>query len=156
MPTRTTQGRPGNRGPSGWERRLRRGCGRIAGKPTIAGSSDPHFRGDVDRWNPEELLVASLSACHQLWYLHLCSDAGIAVTAYEDHAEGIMIEEAGGTGRFSQVVLRPQVTLANGSDAAKALSLHHAAGRKCFIARSVNFPVPHEPRVTVAARAWSS
>ncbi|BDA85823.1 hypothetical protein Sa4125_33650 [Aureimonas sp. SA4125] len=59
-----------------------------AGKPVIPGSSDPAFRGDPDRWNPEELLLASLSACHQLWYLHLCARDGIVVTAYEDKAEG--------------------------------------------------------------------
>lgn len=122
-----------------------------AGKPVIAGSSDPAFRGDAARWNPEELLVASLAACHQLWYLHLCAQAGVVVVAYEDHAQGIMSEEADGAGRFSQVVLRPQVTLAAGSDASKALALHHDANAKCFIARSMNFPVLHQPQVTVAA-----
>lgn len=122
---------------------------RGAGKPVIVGSSDPAFRGDAARWNPEELLVASLAACHQLWYLHLCAQAGVVVVAYEDHAVGVMSEEAGGAGQFSRVVLRPQVTLAAGSDAAKALSLHHDANAKCFIARSMNFPVLHEPRATI-------
>jgi organic hydroperoxide reductase OsmC/OhrA len=54
---------------------------RAPGKPVLAGSADPGFRGDADRWNPEELLVASLSACHQLWYLHLAAEAGLVVTA---------------------------------------------------------------------------
>ncbi|CBS90250.1 OsmC family protein [Azospirillum lipoferum] len=119
-------------------------------KPAIPGSSDPAFRGDPARWNPEDLLVASLSACHQLWYLHLCASAGIAVTAYADEAEGVMEEGADGGGQFSSVVLRPRVTLAPGSDAATALALHHDAAEKCFIARSVNFPVRHEPAVEVA------
>ncbi len=117
------------------------------GKPAIDGSSDPAFRGDATRWNPEELLVAALSACHQLSYLHLCADAGIVVTAYEDEAEGVMVEQAGGAGQFERVVLRPLVTVAAGSDAEKARALHHVAHEKCFIARSVNFPVTHEPRV---------
>src|SRR6204780_1402776 len=96
-------------------------------KPAIAGSSDPNFRGDAARWNPEELLVASLSACHKLWYLHLCSDAGIVVTSYMDHAEGVMEETADGSGRFVRVILRPEVSLPPDSDFKKARELHHAA-----------------------------
>ena len=121
-----------------------------AGKPAIPGSADPAFRGERNRWNPEELLVGSLAACHQLWYLHLCAEAGIVVVAYEDQAEGIMIEEACGAGQFAKVVLRPHVVVAPGSDTAKALSLHHEANIMCFIARSVNFPVTHEPQITLA------
>jgi organic hydroperoxide reductase OsmC/OhrA len=117
------------------------------GKPAIAGSSDPLFRGDRTRWNPEELLVASLSACHQLWYLHLAADAGIVVTDYVDHAEGVMAERADGAGCFTAVVLRPIVTVAAGSDVARARELHHIAHEKCFIANSVNFPVTCEPSI---------
>jgi organic hydroperoxide reductase OsmC/OhrA len=122
------------------------------GKPSIFGSSDTVFRGDSSRWNPEDLLVASLSACHQLWYLGLCAEAGIAVTAYEDEAEGVMEEErAGGAGQFTKVVLRPRVTVAPGADLKKAEALHHTAHERCFIARSVNFPVTHVPLVTMAS-----
>jgi len=117
------------------------------GKPTIAGSSDPAFHGDAGRWNPEELLVASLSACHKLWYLGLCSQANIVVTAYEDAAEGSMVEESDGAGRFTAVILRPHVTISAGSDAGKAMQLHHQAHAMCFIARSVNFPVTNEPTI---------
>ena len=113
-------------------------------KPPIAGSSDPSFRGDPARWNPEELLLASLSACHELWYLGLCASAGVIVTAYVDDAEGLMIEEADGAGQFTAVTLRPRVEIAAGSDAALALDLHHKAHEMCFIARSVNFPVTVE------------
>lgn len=109
------------------------------GKAAISGSSDPAFRGDATRWNPEELLLASASACHKLWYLHLCADAGIVVTAYEDDAEGSMRDE-----RFERVVLRPRVTVAAG-DRALALQLHHTAHEKCYIANSVNFPILCEP-----------
>jgi len=114
-------------------------------RPPIPGSSDPLFRGDPTRWNPEQLLVASLSACHKLWYLHLCADAGIVVTQYVDCAEGEMVEDATGGGRFTRVVLRPAVTLAPGSDVERARSLHALAHERCFIASSVNFPVEHEP-----------
>ncbi len=119
-------------------------------KDPIAASSDPAFRGDPARWNPEELLVAALSSCHQLWYLHLCATAGIVVTAYEDDADGVMIEQPDGAGQFTGVTLRPRVTLAPGSDAEKARALHHTAAEKCFIGRSVNFPVAHEPVIRVA------
>lgn len=119
------------------------------GKPSIAGSSDPSFRGDPTRWNPEELLLASLSACHKLWYLGLCAEAGIVVLEYEDNAQGTMIEESNGAGQFTSVVLTPKVTLASGSDVDKAHTLHQTSHEKCFIARSVNFPVSHEPVITV-------
>ena len=121
------------------------------GKPVIAGSSDPVFRGDAARWNPEDLLVASLSSCHKLWYMGLCAAEGIVVLAYEDEAEGIMVEEsADGAGQFVQVTLRPRVTLAPGSDRQKAEQLHETAHANCFVARSVNFPVVHESVVEVA------
>ncbi|QCN94380.1 OsmC family peroxiredoxin [Azospirillum argentinense] len=118
------------------------------GKPPIPGSSDPAFRGDPARYNPEDMLVASLSACHMLWYLHLCAVNGVTVTAYSDPASGTMAEDTSGGGRFTEVVLRPQVTLAPGSDSAKAVALHHEAHEKCFIANSVTFPVRVEARIT--------
>jgi organic hydroperoxide reductase OsmC/OhrA len=122
------------------------------GKPAIAGSSDAIFRGDAARWNPEDLLIASLSACHHLWYMGLCAAAGIVVLAYEDDADGEMIEEeVDGAGQFVRVTLRPRVTLAPAADRAKALALHETAHRNCFIARSVNFPV--EIAATVAVEA---
>ena len=117
------------------------------GKPPIPGSSDPAFHGDAARWNPEELLLAALSACHQLWYLHLCAEVGVVVTDYRDDADGVMEQEPDGAGQFVEAVLRPRVTITPDSDAALALSLHHGAGKKCFIARSVRFPVRHEARI---------
>lgn len=120
-------------------------------RPDIPGSSDPNFRGATDRWNPEQLLLASVSACHKLWYLHLCSANGVVVTAYLDRAEGWMAEDASGSGRFTRVLLKPEIRLAPGSDLAKAESLHHEAGAKCFIANSVNFPIEHAPKVAVGA-----
>jgi len=119
-------------------------------KPPIAGSSDPVFRGDANKWNPEELLVGSLSACHQLWYLHLCAVNQIIVLAYRDEATATMIEGRGDKGRITKLVLRPHVTIARGNDVAKAESLHAAAHEECYIANSVNFPIEITP-VTVNA-----
>jgi organic hydroperoxide reductase OsmC/OhrA len=120
------------------------------GKPAIAGSSDAIFRGDAARWNPEDLLIASLSACHHLWYMGLCAAAGIVVLAYEDDADGEMIEEeVDGAGQFVRVTLRPRVVLAPAADRAKALALHKTAHKNCFIARSVNFPVEIAATVVV-------
>ncbi|MBP1852435.1 OsmC family protein [Rhizobium halophytocola] len=117
------------------------------GKPDIPGSSDPAFRGDAARWNPEDLLVASLSACHKLWYLHFCSVSGVIVTAYEDAAEGVMDMDEDGIGRFTSVVLRPRVTIKAGTFPDVARDLHNDAHEKCFIANSVNFPVTCEPEI---------
>jgi organic hydroperoxide reductase OsmC/OhrA len=120
------------------------------GKPVIPGSADPAFRGDRSRWNPEELLVASLSACHKLSYLYLAAEAGIIVTAYVDRAEGFMELGRGGAGRFKGVVLRPTVTVAAASDGERARTLHKPAHEMCFIANSVNFPVEREPEIVMA------
>ena len=119
------------------------------GKPALLGSSDPSFRGDPGRWNPEELLLASISSCHQLWYLHLCAVNGVVVTAYRDAATAVMAEDETGGGRFESATLRPHVTIAAGSDPAKAMTLHHEANAKCFVANSLNFPVGHEASVEV-------
>ena len=115
------------------------------GKPVIKGSADPGYLGDAARHNPEDMLMASLSACHMLWYLHLCTVSKVVVTAYEDHAEGVMELNPDGSGQFVRVTLRPRVTIAAESDAAAAERLHERASAMCFIARSVNFPVDHEP-----------
>lgn len=116
----------------------------IEGKPVILASSDPGFRGDTGRHNPEDLLVASLSACHMLWYLSLCGQAGLEVRGYVDRAEGTMVEDESNGGRFTSVTLKPHVNLAAGSDREAADALHHDAHEKCFISQSVNFPVTVE------------
>jgi organic hydroperoxide reductase OsmC/OhrA len=121
------------------------------GPPVIIGSSDPSFRGDPGRWNPEQLLTVALAQCHMLWYLHLCAVCGIVVTDYHDEAHGTMTEAADGGGRFTEVVLRPRVTVASAGMIGKATALHESASQRCFIANSVNFPVRHEP-IVLAAR----
>ncbi len=114
-------------------------------KADILASSDPGFVGDKTRYNPEELLVASVSSCHMLWYLHLCSQAKVVVLDYRDNATGIMTEAANGGGRFEQITLHPVVTVKDKSMIAKANELHAKANEYCFIANSVNFPVYHKP-----------
>ncbi len=113
------------------------------GREDIALSADPAFRGDPARWNPEQLLLASVSACHKLWYLHLCADAGIIVEEYQDTAGGTMIE--GRRGHFTQITLRPQIRLRHPQDQSRANDLHARAHEACFIANSLNFPVNCEP-----------
>lgn len=119
-------------------------------KPVIPGSSDPAFRGDTSRYNPEELLVASLSSCHMLWFLHLCSVAGVQVVEYVDDATGVMEETADGGGRFTEVTLFPIITVANEGMVAVADALHEKANALCFIANSCNFPVHHKPIYKIA------
>lgn len=138
-------------GTSGYKAYSRDHVIRAGAKPEIPGSSDPAFRGDPARYNPEDMLVASLSACHMLWYLHLCSGKSIIVQDYRDHAVGTMVETADGGGHFESVTLRPRVVIAAGGDLALAEALHHEAHAKCFIANSVNFPVGHEAEISVGA-----
>lgn len=122
---------------------------RAAGKPDLAGSADPTFRGDATRWNPEELLLAALAQCHLLSYLHSAVNHGIVVTSYDDSPVGTMAQVGQG-GRFTEVVLRPRVTVADASMVEAAREIHAEASANCFIAASVNFPVRHEPVTDVA------
>ena len=117
----------------------------IENKQMIEGSSDPTFRGDKTKHNPEDMLLAALSSCHMLAYLHVCVMNGVVVTAYTDNAEGTMKELPGGSGHFTEVVLHPVVTVSEESMKEKANELHHKAHELCFIANSVNFPVKCEP-----------
>ncbi|MCP1374550.1 OsmC family protein [Dyella lutea] len=142
----------GNRGTGtdGYRNYSRNHVIRVPGKPELAGSSDPTFRGDATRHNPEDMLVAALSTCHMLSYLHMATVAGVVVTDYRDAAEGTMVTEGNG-GHFTEVVLRPVVTITATSDPARAEAAHEAAHHACFIANSVNFPVRCEPRIVVAS-----
>lgn len=142
----------GNRGTGtdGYRNYSRNHLIRVPGKPELAGSSDPTFRGDATRYTPEDMLVAALSTCHMLSYLHMATVAGVVVVAYDDAAEGSMLTEGDG-GRFTEVVLRPVVTIRADSDPGKALAAHEDAHHACFIANSVNFPVRCEPRIVVSS-----
>ncbi|MFI6761972.1 OsmC family protein [Micromonospora sp. NPDC050417] len=119
------------------------------GLPPLLGSADPVFRGESGRWNPEQLLVAALAQCHLLAYLHLCATAGVVVTGYADEPEGVLTLTSGGGGHFTEVVLHPRVTVAAPDQVERAVALHPEAYRRCFIANSVNFPVRHEPVVSI-------
>lgn len=114
-------------------------------KVEILASSDAAFRGDKTKYNPEDLLVASISACHMLSYLHLCAVNGVVVVEYADHASGTMEETADGGGHFNEITLNPTITVTEASMIEKANALHEAANKICFIAASVNFPVHHKP-----------
>jgi organic hydroperoxide reductase OsmC/OhrA len=116
----------------------------------IPGSSDPAFRGDPSRYNPEELLVGALSACHMLWALHYCADAGIVVTAYTDDADGDVVERPDGSGEFTRVTLRPRMTITDASRSAEAAAIHERVHHVCALARSVNFEVTCEPLIKAA------
>lgn len=120
-----------------------------AEKAVIQASADPTFHGNAERWNPEELLLAALSQCHMLSYLHVAVRHGIVVTAYADAAAGVMKQHSGGGGRFVSVTLHPRVTISDPNQVELAQSLHAEAARECFIGASMNFPVGHEPVTTI-------
>lgn len=117
-------------------------------KPDVLGTSDPAFRGDPKKWNPEELFLSSLSTCHMLWYLHICSTHKIVVTEYTDNPIGIMEVESSGAGAFTKVTLNPTIVITDASRIADAEKLHQEAHEKCFIANSVNFPIEIIPKTT--------
>ncbi|MGA2164577.1 MAG: OsmC family protein [Solirubrobacteraceae bacterium] len=107
----------------------------LAGQ-TLVGSCAPGFGGDPEKADPEELFVASLSACHMLWFLDFARRERLRVLSYEDHAEGTM----DGT-RFVEVMLRPRVRFASKVPGDLLYQLHHRAHEACFIANSVNCDV---------------
>ena len=119
----------------------------VDAKPDLLGSADPAFRGDPQLHNPEELLLAAVASCHMLFYLALCARSGIRVLRYSDAACGTMAVLPSGGGRFVAIALRPRVTLARGSDPARAEALHARAGELCFIANSCSFPIGHEAQI---------
>src|SRR5690606_36510950 len=121
----------------------------IESKSDILGSSDPAFRGDKTKHNPEELFVSSLSTCHMLWYLHLCAQWGVEVTETVDNAIGVKEEDSTGSGRYVKVTLQPMVTVTEASMISEANKMHKRTNELCFIANAVNFPVGHKPK-TVA------
>ena len=123
------------------------------GKAVIECSNDPMLGGDPSKPNPEDLLLSSLSACHMLWYLHLASAAGIVVQSYQDTPIGVAESSPDGAGRFVRATLKPHIVVERGADRARADAIHHEIHKMCFIARSVNFPVHHEPTVAVRAEA---
>lgn len=139
----------GNRGTgtSGYRDYARDVSIEVTGKPTLAASADKPFRGDPTRWNPEDMLLAALSECHLLSYLHACVTAGVVVVSYRDDATGVMREDGRGGGAFVEVVLHPQVIVADPSMLSAAREAHRQAREWCFIANSVNFPVRVEPVV---------
>jgi organic hydroperoxide reductase OsmC/OhrA len=144
----------GNRGPgtvdyAGYDRTFRV---RVAGKPELEGSADPAFRGDGSRYNPEELFLASLAACHMLFYLSLCARQGIVVLAYEDRASGALLRLDDGGGRFERITLTPVVTIAAGDDTEAAVRVHEQAHERCFIAGSTSVEI----RVIPTVRAESA
>ena len=135
-------------GTSGYKHYSRDFALEAEGKPAIPGTADLTFHGTPGRWNPEEMLVAALSACHKLSYLHLCAVHNVIVTAYKDHAEGSMrFDSTTGSGHFEKVTLRPEVHISADSDATKAQELHGKAHELCFIANSVNFPVLNQATI---------
>ena len=141
-------------GTSGYRAYGRQHLVRAAGKThAIEGSSDRTFHGDRERWNPEELLLAALSECHMLSYLHVATNHGVIVRGYADQPTGTMVEDGRGGGAFTEVTLRPRIEVADASMVALAESLHAEASEKCFIAASVAFPVHHEPTIIVAETA---
>jgi len=123
----------------------------VAGKPDLPGSADPVFRGEAGKHNPEDLFLASISACHMLVYLALCARTGVRVLSYEDDARGTVRMRPGGGGRFEEVVLHPAVTVAEGEDVERAVRLHDRAHELCFIANSCSVAIRHEPAVATAS-----
>lgn len=122
----------------------------VEGKPVVSCSNDPVLGGDPTKYNPEDLLIAAVASCHMLWYLHLCSNTGITVLAYEDNPVGQGVMHPNASGNFTSATLRPKITVAAGADLEKARDIHNDVHKYCFIARSVNFPISFEPEIIEA------
>ena len=137
-------------GTSGYKDYGREHVMSIPGKEPIAGSADKAFHGDRSRWNPEEMLIAALSQCHMLSFLHVASAAGIVIQKYSDDATGTLVLGSDGGGQMSEVTLKPAIEISAGNESLVP-SLHHRASELCFIANSVNFPVHHEPHTVSRA-----
>lgn len=114
---------------------------------TVPASSAPAYRGDEDRVDPEEMLVAALSNCHMLTFLALCAKKRLTVDSYEDRAVGVMTKNADGKSWVSRVDLHPRIAFAPGVavDAETLEKLHHRSHEECFIANSVKTEIIVHP-----------
>jgi organic hydroperoxide reductase OsmC/OhrA len=119
------------------------------GKPDLPASSDVAFRGSAERYNPEEMLIASVSSCHMLSYLHLCAVNGVVIEEYIDKPTGKMLESDDGSGQFEEIALHPVIVVREKAMIEKANELHYQANKICFIANSLNFMVKHYPEITL-------
>lgn len=112
-------------------------------------SAAKHFKGDASKYNPEELLMAALSSCHFMSYMYVCQKEDIAIIDYKDKVSGFLELKNDGSGAFTKIILRPQVTLKDFNDYDAALQLHENAAKLCFIANSCSFSIIYEPTVSV-------
>lgn len=118
----------------------------IEGKPDLEVSAAKAFKGDPNLYNPEDLLLSSLTSCHMMSYLYCCMQYKIEVISYQDHSEATLQVNPDGSGKIVKVDLFPEIIISNSSQIELALSLHKKANELCFIANSCNFPVYHHPK----------
>jgi len=111
------------------------------GKSPLECCSAPEFRGNATMYNPEDMLLYSVSSCHMLWFLHCCADAGVIVIAYSDKPQGSLVIDSNGIGKFTTITLHPQVIFQNPEDEIHLTTLHERAHKHCFIANSLNCEV---------------
>jgi organic hydroperoxide reductase OsmC/OhrA len=110
--------------------------------PRVRGTASAQVVGN--KWaeegavDPEQMLVAAISACHMLSFLHAARLAGFVAARYRDEAEGLLEQNAEGRIALTRVALRPQIAWEGAApDPAELDHLHHQAHEACFIANSV-------------------
>ncbi len=118
----------------------------IEGKPDLEVSAAKAFKGDPNLYNPEDLLLSSLTSCHMMSYLYCCAQHKIEVISYQDHSEATLQVNPDGSGKIVKVDLFPEIIISDSSQTELALSLHKKANELCFIANSCNFPVYHHAK----------
>jgi organic hydroperoxide reductase OsmC/OhrA len=121
---------------------------RVGKNTEIEVSAAPEYRGDGERLDPEEALVASLSSCHMLTFLAIAARKRFGVESYEDEAVGHLTKNAEGKLWVSQVTLRPRIRFMEGITVSREQLdlMHHHSHKECFIANSVKTEVTVEPR----------
>lgn len=136
------------RGPSDGDAYARGALAEAPGKAPLDLSAGPAFQGDGRLWNPEDLLGASLSACHLLSFLSLCERAGLVLRGYEDRAE-VVLGAVRKVPQVTEIHLRPRVRIARAGDAEAAAELCRRAARLCFVGNALRARVTVEPEVIV-------
>jgi organic hydroperoxide reductase OsmC/OhrA len=119
------------------------------GKPVLQTSSPPEFKGQAGRWTPEDLFVAAINACMMTTFASFAERLGLPVVSYRSEAEGLL-EFVDGGYRFTRVVLRPSVTVADAAALAPTATAIHDAHDACLIGRSVLAEVVVKERLEVA------
>lgn len=127
-------------GPSGYAQLS------AGGLPELRTEAPADYDGPGDAWSPEHLLLAAVQSCFLLTLRAIARVSKIELNGLELDAVGTVDRQDGVT-RFTEIVLRPRLTVAAGTDRERALRVLEKSEKGCLVAASLSTPVRMEPEI---------